>query len=48
LAELPEEERSMRIDHCLVSPDLKGKVVRAEVLRVEGSDHYPLYLKLEV
>jgi len=39
---------AMRIDHCLASPDLKGKIVRAEVLRVEGSDHYPLYLKLEV
>ncbi|MGC9105536.1 MAG: exodeoxyribonuclease III [Thermoprotei archaeon] len=39
---------AMRIDHCLASSDLEGKLVKAEVLKVEGSDHYPLYVRLEV
>jgi exodeoxyribonuclease-3 len=42
------KDLAMRIDHCLASNDLESRIVKAEVLKVEGSDHYPLYVKLEV
>ncbi|MFP3157521.1 MAG: exodeoxyribonuclease III [Caldivirga sp.] len=38
--------KAMRIDYCLVSGGLTNRVANADVLNVEGSDHYPVLLEL--
>ena len=39
---------AMRIDHCLIPEEYKSAVKRVEVLNLTGSDHFPLYVLLEV
>ncbi len=39
---------AMRIDHCLVPEEYKSNIKKVDVLNLEGSDHYPLYVLLEV
>ncbi|ADN51321.1 exodeoxyribonuclease III [Vulcanisaeta distributa] len=42
-----ERWRAMRIDYCMVSEELRGKVIKAEVLSdVEGSDHVPVMIEI--
>ncbi|BDR91286.1 exodeoxyribonuclease III [Vulcanisaeta souniana] len=42
-----ERWRAMRIDYCIVSEELRSKVIKAEVLsNVEGSDHVPVMIEL--
>ena len=44
-----EKNAGWRIDYFIVSDRLKDKIVRAEILsQVEGSDHCPVLLELEV
>ena len=40
--------KAMRIDYCLVSSELKNEIKNCEVLKIEGSDHYPLLLELNI
>jgi exodeoxyribonuclease-3 len=40
--------RAMRIDYCLVSSELKNEIKNCKVLKIEGSDHYPLLLELNI
>ena len=42
-----ERWRAMRIDYCIVSDELRNKVIKAEILTdVEGSDHVPVMVEL--
>ena len=44
-----EKNAGWRIDYFIVSDRLKDKIVRAEILsQIEGSDHCPVLLELEV
>jgi exodeoxyribonuclease-3 len=44
-----EKWRAMRIDYCIVSEELRGKLKRAEVLAdVQGSDHVPVMVELDI
>ena len=38
----------MRLDYCIVSEELKNKVKDFQVLKIEGSDHYPILLDIEI
>ena len=38
----------MRLDYCIVSEELKSKVKDFQVLKIEGSDHYPILLEIEI
>ncbi|BDC17690.1 hypothetical protein HS5_05800 [Acidianus sp. HS-5] len=40
--------KAMRIDYCLVSPELKNEIKDCRILKLEGSDHYPLLLELDI
>ena len=40
--------KAMRIDYCLVSSELKNEIKNCGVLKIEGSDHYPLLLELNI
>ncbi|WP_292000273.1 exodeoxyribonuclease III [Caldivirga sp.] len=35
---------AMRIDYCFVSSELIERVIDADILNIEGSDHYPILL----
>lgn len=39
---------AMRIDYCLVSEELKNNIKDCKILKLEGSDHYPILLEIEV
>jgi len=41
-----DKDMAMRIDYCLVSGELASRVANADILNVEGSDHYPILLEL--
>ena len=42
-----ERWRAMRIDYCIVSDELRNKVIKAEILEnIEGSDHVPVMIEL--
>jgi exodeoxyribonuclease-3 len=44
-----EENKGWRIDYINVTENLRGKVIRAEVLpHVKHSDHCPVYLEIDV
>ena len=44
-----ERWRAMRIDYCIVSDELRNKVIKAEILEnVEGSDHVPIMIELSI
>jgi len=42
------KNRAMRIDYCLVSEELKNNIKNCKVLKIQGSDHYPILLEIEV
>lgn len=39
---------AMRIDYCMVSSELAAKVRDADIIEVEGSDHYPVTLTIDI
>ncbi len=42
-----ERWRAMRIDYCIVSDELRNRVIKAEILTdIEGSDHVPVMTEL--
>ena len=44
-----ERWRAMRIDYCIVSDELRNKVIKAEILEnIEGSDHVPVMIDLNI
>jgi len=42
------EGTMMRLDYCIVSEELKSKVKDFQILKIEGSDHYPIRLEIEI
>ncbi|BFH72415.1 exodeoxyribonuclease III [Sulfurisphaera javensis] len=40
--------KAMRIDYCIVSEELKDKIKDCKILNIEGSDHYPILLEIDV
>ena len=42
-----DRSKAMRIDYCLVSSELINRVVDADILNTEGSDHYPILLVIK-
>lgn len=44
-----EKNLGWRIDYCITSPELKDKIVNADILiDIEGSDHAPVILELKI
>lgn len=42
------KSKAMRIDYCLASEELKGDIKDCKILDIQGSDHYPILLDIEV
>lgn len=42
-----DPNRGMRIDYCFISPELVSRVVSAQVLVTDTSDHYPVVVELD-
>ncbi|AHC50648.1 exodeoxyribonuclease III [Sulfolobus acidocaldarius SUSAZ] len=41
-----EKWKAMRIDYCIVSSEIKDRIKDSKIIKIEGSDHYPVYLEI--